>query len=89
MNQKIEKLGDFKKTDKKLKMNLKPQNKLLYLKYDTDKSILVTLNGRVTKCTDEFKSLLQENYLKSKLEDIYKDVDNFDRVEIKEIENIK
>ncbi|CAF0707330.1 unnamed protein product [Brachionus calyciflorus] len=89
LNQKVEKFANFKLPEEKLKMGTESQKENLQINYSHERSILVTLNGRVVNCSNEFRKMLEEDNLKNKLENIYKDVANFEKVVIKEIENIR
>ncbi|RNA14703.1 hypothetical protein BpHYR1_030441 [Brachionus plicatilis] len=84
MNQKTELKNTFKKSKFKMDANLRTK-----INYNSSQSILVSLNGRAKLCSKRLSDKLKEENIKVKLEEIYRNVENFEGVEIVKIENFK
>lgn len=84
LNQKNEIINTLKKSNSKMNVNLQANQN-----FNSSQSILVTVNGRAKICSKQLSDKLREESLKVKLEEIYSQIENFDRVEIIKIETIK
>lgn len=84
LNQKTEIKNGFIKSHYKMNSSVR-----LNEDFNTTQSILVSLNGRAKLCSKQLSDTLKAENLKTKLEEIYSEIENFDRIEIVKIENIR
>lgn len=84
LNQKNEIINTLKKSNSKMNNNL-----LTNQEFNSSQSILVSVNGRARICSKQLSDKLRVESIKAKLEEIYSQIEYFDRVEILKIETIK